>query len=289
MTEKRLLMISDMHIGSNASVMPRGITTSTQNSVMPNPLQEYLYDRWEDMLARVEEIGGVDGIANLGDTVDGCNYKQSGVPTWSPDVKLQCEVAASMLGQIKCNRKLYYCSYGSRYHTGENLNSEDYITTLMTNRGYECVVDKDIAFKFGGCYFHLRHESTVSKSIWMYRATHIARETMITLMNDAKIFEGLHNDDDGHTVVLRGHTHQYIQVGHPHSTGMVVPCWKGRDDFVKKISNESPTIGYVIGYCDDGVFDWETQVYSLKGKNLITQHNADEGWTKAPPKARKVI
>jgi hypothetical protein len=71
-----------------------------------------------------------------------------------------------------------------------------------------------------------------------------------------------------------------VGVHHHHSSGFVIPCWKGRDDFIKKFSSESPSIGYVIGFCDDGEYDWEAHVYGLKGGHLVKQHNADKSWKK---------
>lgn len=276
--EHKILMISDMHIGSRHAVMPPGVITDGDNEIRSNPLQEFLFDRWNSMLDRIKEIGGVDAIVNGSDTVDGMNFKQSGTPTWTPDVKTQCEVAAGMMTNIPARRKLYYCAYGSLYHTGQNLNSEDYIALLLRQEGYETVMGKDLAFKFGGCFFHLRHEMTVGKSIWMYKATHIAKELMLATINRDKLLAGMDDDGKGHFVALRGHTHQYVNVNHHHSSGFVIPCWKGRDDFIAKFSVESPSIGYIIGYCDEGRFDWELHVTSLEGANLIKQHDADAGW-----------
>lgn len=278
MTERRLLLIGDMHIGSHASVMPTDVVTRSGNEIAPNPLQVHLLQYWYDMLDELKEMNGVDGIVNMSDTVDGMNFKQSGVPTWSPDVDLQCKVATDMISTIPVRRKLYYCPYGSLYHTGANLNSEDYIKSMLMNLGYECIVDKDISIRFGGCFFHARHETTVGKSVWMYRATHIARELMLASMSREKLTDGLDDDGTGHFCVLRGHTHQFINVNTPHTHGFVVPCWKARDDFIKKLTAESPTIGYIIIYCDEGECDWEVRCHSLTGDDLIKQHNADLRW-----------
>ena len=74
----RCLVVSDMHVGSNVSIMPPEVTVdegAKKRRITSNAIQKYIYSKWEDM---VDSVGKVDACIVLGDSIEGPNYKSRG-------------------------------------------------------------------------------------------------------------------------------------------------------------------------------------------------------------------
>jgi hypothetical protein len=108
----------------------------------------------------------------------------------------------------------------------------------------------------------------------MYRATNVAREMLLTMMEEKAYCKGFSDRID---VFLRAHTHQFVGVEHLHSFGCSLPCWKGRDEFISARNNEAPHLGYVLFFCDGGKWTKEKYVFRLVGDKVITRVDFDKG------------
>jgi len=227
-----VLVVGDLHVGSNVSVMPDEVylgEAERKNRISSNHLQKFIYKQWVDM---VETVGKVDACIVLGDSVEGPNRKSKGIGLWTSDISEQVRVAANLLDMVKT--KKYIGVQGSFYHVEDNLSSDKaVINSLKGDFNDECVVVS------GKTRIHCSHAVGVSSSSTAYRPTPIAREMMLATINKEEYGK--------YDLILRGHAHYYVEVRFGSSKGVICPCWKGRDEFVaRKTLAFLPHLGYVL-------------------------------------------
>jgi hypothetical protein len=100
-----------------------------------------------------------------------------------------------------------------------------------------------------------------------YRTTPIAREMMLAAINEKEYGK--------FDLILRGHAHYFCRVQFGGTSGVICPCWKGRDAFAsRRTLAMMPHIGYVLINIDSKGIMVEPHIYSLKGKELITEVQA---------------
>ena len=252
---KKILVVSDMHIGKRVSLMPDEVYLDQHERKMrieSNTIQQKIYKKWNEM---VDDVGKVDAVINLGDTCDGTNRKSSGTGLWTTDINLQMEVAKDLLSMVKTNK--YVGVQGSYYHVGDNLSSDRSIIN-----GLGGTFGDELAIISEGKRIHASHDVGVSSSGYAYRTTPIAQQMMVSALNpEYKNF----------SVILRGHAHYYVRVSFANTTGLICPCWAGRDEFVARRSLAwNPHLGYVILRVSDTV-EVEPHIFTLKGKDLVQE------------------
>ncbi len=262
--EKVVLAIADTHVLSKVALMGSHVEDSQSGLVYTqNKIQETIWGEWLRMLDRVAEIGGVDVVFHLGDTCEGPDRKSYGLSPVTPNLNLQVEEAVKYMKMIKFRsaKKRIAAVLGSPYHIGENISLDAEVMSRLTDAGYDTVIDGDVAVEVSGVRFHLKHAMPVSRSVWIYKATHIAKEMLLT---------ELQSDVWGKfDIILRGHVHTFMGVDYTHSTGYVLPGWKGRDLFAKKRTYGNPHLGYMLFFCDNGRWSREKHIFELIGDHSI--------------------
>lgn len=131
METRRLLLLSDLHVGSTWGIFPKNFKTSGGNVIILNKLQEELLTYWNDLQKRV---GQYDTVVLLGDLVQGLNKKESGKHLIISDLNEQKQAAITLLKPF-CKNKIVVGISGSSYH-----NSVDY------------ELEKDIVQYFNGAF-----------------------------------------------------------------------------------------------------------------------------------------
>lgn len=234
--------------------MPKKIKEELQNGEVvihkANKVQKILHKHWIEM---VKKVGKVDAVFNLGDNVDGSNWKNMSLGLWTPSVVLQARAAADLLSEINCEE--HYMVHGSKYHVGGNVHSEEYTAMLLENiYGIDVTHGKELLVDLGDKKHehkaHLLHKIGVSRSNWNYRPTAISRELALAPYNKKEL--------GNVQVVIRGHAHYSVMVRFPTLLGFVVPSWKLRDDFIADLGLSGvPRLGWdlmeVYTPEDDGV------------------------------------
>jgi len=258
---KKILIIGDMHIGSNFSLMPaevQTLKTERENSqlVKASPIQLKILDKWREM---IDNEGKVDALVVNGDIVDGYNRKSNGIGNWVTDMSVQLKVAQSLIKEI--HYKKLYGTQGSLYHTNENISVDKLVIEgLGGTFGY------DLALKCDSVRMHFSHKVGVSGSTWQYRTSPIAREMVLNELNSA--------DFDKFHIIARSHAHYYVAVQFGRSLGLICPCWKARDEFVKLMGlSFNPSIGYVVLEIDGSNYTWRHNVTHLKGESAMHTYN----------------
>lgn len=249
MTDKTFVVISDIHGGSKFSVTrnPKG------------QVQRKLREIWNGMIDQLSTISDLQGI-NLGDNCEGTDYHGKGEHNTSNSIIEQMDITEELLKEIPA--KKWYFVQGSYYHTAQNLSSDRLIARNLGARwGDELVVNAD------GYRIHCSHAIGVSMASPAYRTTPIAREMMLATINEKEYGK--------FDLILRGHAHYFCRVQFGGSSGVICPCWKGRDTFAQtRTLAMMPHVGYVLVKTSSEGITIEPHIFSLKGRELLKEVKA---------------
>ena len=246
----KYLLISDMHSGSKFAVRkhPKNYT------------QQAIRKIWNEMISDLN-TQTLDGAINLGDNCDGRDRHGSGEYNDTNNILEQIDINTDLLDEIPV--KKWFFVQGSPYHTDQNVSSDALVAQRMGGR-----FEEEMIVKVGQRRIHCSHAIGVSMASPAYRTTPIAREMMLATINEKEYGK--------FDLIARGHAHYFVRVSFGGSSGIICPCWKGRDAFASRRSLAMmPHIGYVLlDINKDGILI-EPHVYSLKGKSLVPEVNAE--------------
>ncbi|MGB7533714.1 MAG: hypothetical protein WA977_12195 [Halobacteriota archaeon] len=105
--EWNVLCISDLHVGSNFGLFPKGFKTRSGNEIKLNKLQEELWNKWQRMK---EDIGKYDAVFLLGDLVRGYEKHQL-----IANLNEQMSAALKLLRPLCKKKKVFVITEKSRY------------------------------------------------------------------------------------------------------------------------------------------------------------------------------
>lgn len=256
---KTILVVSDMHVGSNVSVMPDEVIIEPSDvqraqRIESNPLQKIMYGEWCDM---IDTVGRVDGCFNLADSIDGPNFKSRGFELWTSNLHQQVVTAVDLLSMVKTNH--HFGVQGSYYHVGENSSSDLAVISSLKH----CKKDfgTDLCVKIEDVKIHLAHEIGYTRSK-NSKLTALKSEMDYAIYNAPRI--GKIN------LILRGHRHEIQDViDHENDIRMItVPGWKARDSFAAKHGLAMiPTFGYILLKINGSDITVDTHTFELKKKH----------------------
>ena len=249
---KRILVVNDMHVGSTMGIMPDKVELDDGNTVYANKLQRELYSNWRKM---IDDIGHVDVCICNGDLCDGINYIEDGNGLWTVDKDIQVQTAAELLKDIKADN--YHGLCGSGYHTGNKYNLDE-----MVMKELEGTFDMECVLNYEDVVFHVRHETGFT-SVPYTRSNPLNKDMVNTI---------LEREEYGHIdVFLRAHTHYTHGVLWKGMFGLITPCWKYKDAFIRKRQNVGCDLGYTIFDVDDGEYTYNVGTFTLP-RRLATLH-----------------
>jgi hypothetical protein len=255
---KTMLAIGDLHIGSEGAIMPEEVNSDDcspgrNHRYFPNQIQKDIYKKWEEM---VQDVPRPDILLLNGDLVDGKNYKENGMGSWTTDSLLQARVLADLVKMIKPRQIL--ATSGSPYHTDRNPNVDKIAVEMCGGTfkgGYANI-------NINGKRIYAQHKVSVSKSSWQYRTTPLGRALVLAALNEKEM---------GHyDIVLKSHAHYFCYAGFSNSLGMILPSWKAYDAFLDtNIEFPNPSLGYVRFDFSGGDFSFAHNIFHFKGKDLM--------------------
>jgi hypothetical protein len=250
---KRVLIVSDLHVGSNAGLMPEKVCEETADGdVMthrPSAGQRRLRSLWGEL---VRKVGGVDIMVINGDAVDGPNRRGSGMGCWTTNIDLQAECATTLCKMFKADR--YIVTQGSGYHTGENPSGDAMVADKL---GAQFGTEIALKLKDDRIRLHFSHSIGVSQASWQYRTTPIARELVSALLNE-KEYGKFHG-------VIRSHAHYYCGVEFGSHFGIITPCWQLRTPYMtQKGLALLPKLGAVVLDIDKGDVAKERYLWNVR-------------------------
>ena len=253
---KRILIVSDLHAGSSAGLMPERIVDRDGVLHTPSPGQKYLLKLWKELL---HKVGSVDIMVINGDACDGTNRRGSGIGEWTSDIHLQAKTAAELCKMFDAGK--YLITQGSPYHVAENPCADALTADAL---GGEFAPEFALKLKDEGVRLHFSHKIGVSTSSWQYRTTPIARELVSALLNE-KEYGKFHG-------IIRSHAHYYCGVEFGSHFGIITPCWQLRTPFMVAGGLAMlPKIGAIVLDIDKGDVAKERYLWSIKREYIMKE------------------
>ena len=245
---KRILVIGDTHVGDIHSIMPPNVKlyseeNGTQTTVQQNDIQKFFYSKWLEMCNE----GHFDAVICLGDMCDGSNYKDNGRESWTTDLDVQTDVAAELLNMIDADK--FFNVYGSPYHNGKDYMCDK---TVMDKVDGNFNVTQTLNIE--DLRFYCKHTVGVSKRL-NTRGSSFGGD-IVNMIADEESFGKI-------DVQLRGHAHYFYYQEIDGVLGMVAPCWKSRDSFLKRGDSIVNDCGYIIFNVEDDNYSFEKHLFRV--------------------------
>lgn len=236
---KRILAISDLHVGSNVGLaLPEFEDDMTY---IGNSVTNFLWENWIQMIDRV---GKVDAVFLNGDIVEGPNKAESGRGVWNTDIHVQAKAATQLLKMLKTDS--FYCTQGSTYHTG-NPSGDRIVCDMIGGNWLESYQFINIE----NLLFYMRHHGDFSSNP-ASRTGPQQKESMVARSQDTKV-----------DVFIRSHCHSFYGSVNAYDLSVNVPCWKGIDGYIGKKSIEKPDNGYILFEVDGAEYDWKYNIFNV--------------------------
>ena len=250
---KTVLILSDIHVGSKLAVAPPTFRTMDGATYEGNRVQKALFRMWQQA---VDKWPKPDYLIVNGEPLDGQGVKNQGTEQWTTTYEDQIAAAVQLVKMFKA--KNVYCTRGSNYHVqiGGTSIEEVFGEKVGAKAIDGAHVVPHFFLKAEDVTFHFAHHLSSSTSTWQYRTTPIARELVVMLLNETKMY---HAD-----VVVRSHNHFYCYAGFRNQLGICTPCWQ-----LQTWNSQRQTIGGTVTHIgairftvENGGYDWEEHIGS---------------------------
>lgn len=242
---RAIAVFSDIHAGSPYAVWPDEpihLRDGGGNvSALMNEGQKQLLKSWHQALAVCDEFN-VDTIITLGDTIQGCNPKEGGRATMTPDMEVQKDGAELLLRDLVKDRTLHMLS-GTQYH--ESLDTK--IHRDLAHR-LEKYAKKS---NYHGLLCNLRLNGT-NKTINLAHKSTNAMIYTSTVMERERVFLKLAEADGKLPHIdyqFRGHLHVYYHLDTSNMHLIQCPAWMAwfpYKDSAGLYGKMQPDIGFVL-------------------------------------------
>jgi hypothetical protein len=192
-----LLVVSDLHCGSEVGLMPPDTTVRTGNKISfgGNVHQEWLWACWTDLQAQFARIRGKDKYALLlnGDLTEGIHHKS--IESLTQSIEDHANMAIEAVGGLAAKAHKTFVTLGTEVHTGL---IEHYIAKKVGAEGK--VAKAKWLFRMAGCLVDATHHIGVTSRAYL-EATSLS----IT-MGNARL-NSMRCGQEPARIYLRGHRH----------------------------------------------------------------------------------
>jgi len=233
----KVLVLSDLHVGSVFGIFPRGFKTKQGNEIKLNEGQCALLYYFDKM---IDDIDKIDCLFLLGDLVQGLNVKESGRFVMPCDFDIQIDACIFLLKKIvKKFKKIKILGIsGSPYHTSDIFSPEKYIIEELGGKFLNMIATVNL----NDYYINISHG--VSAAI-IYRTTIMEREMFFSSLSEysqkIKKIE----------IFVRGHWHTALSIFYPSLKKWYIQnaCFQGYVPYSKSLlyyGKSQPDIGATI-------------------------------------------
>ena len=283
----RILVISDLHVGSTTAVCsPKPIISDQNTYHVPNEVQRVLFKAWKDMIKEATRQGGIDLLVINGECVDGANVKQVGQQSWSTNVDDQMNDAKKLIDMIPYKQVMIL--RGSNYHDQiDATNIEEIMASKLRDvlpykaYGGEGKTDYFAYVEIHGKIFNFTHHIGFSRQE-TNRANAMAREM--------KAMHFQHDTLGRADVFIRSHVHYLVHVEFSNTHGVITPCWKYPDAHLFRggLAGTTPDIGAVwFDVFKNGDIDFDKFIADVGLKANVVILESGKTIKKKKPKKRK--
>lgn len=213
MLERNILLISDLHVGSEWAIFPKDFLTEGQNKIVLNAQQEELLKYWNQMQ---EDLCGIyDTVFLLGDLANGLSKKRFGKHQVVSDLNEQVKAAVQLLNPL-CKGKHVVGISGSGYHMSADYEIDKHICDMLGGQFLGAV--QNVKIKSTDVVTNLAHGGGAAP---VYIGTKMAREILQSLVSTTlqKIPEA--------QIICRAHHHTYAHLDLMKKHYLINPCWEG--------------------------------------------------------------
>jgi len=230
-----ILLLSDLHLGSEFAVLPRvayRTTDNTRTRVQPTPSQRYLLKCWRWMVGNLPAKLAYT-IVN-GDTLDGENPKEAGLYVNLQSPSDQAEAALELLGPIRERSEKFFLVKGSPYHEGRGADAVAGLAKALQADRWSSGLQTGTRLwlqmkKAADLVLNASHHMTRG---WIYPAGGADRTAMMAAVAEAS--GKLPRAD----IIVRGHNHLKRVVSAHGKTVIFQPAWKLLTPFVERLMEE---------------------------------------------------
>lgn len=246
---KRLLALGDLHTGSWCGLTPPHYD-SPGASKASKARYKFRRELWDWYRKTIDDIGPVDCALINGDLVDGGGRRSGGSEVIIP-TQDQGEAAVYACGLIQTDT--YHLTYGTGYHTGDEVDSEYFIAERLGGT----IADRQY-LKINGTTIRAVHHAGGS-AIPYGQHTYPAR---VATMNKLKAAAG---DEPEADILLFSHRHTYSFQGDADQFSVRLPCLQGPMSKFGRRCEGPYTMGVVLfEFAPSGSYSWKLYQAKLK-------------------------
>lgn len=221
-----LVVVSDLHIGSDYGLLPPGFHNKSGNEIGLNPLQRWLWEEWQDMWAYVHKYRDDRPFSVIvnGDVIDGFHHGTKEI--WSHDESEHGIAAYFVLRDALQDAHKVFFVEGTESHT------KDYEHAIAVRLDSEL---KNVV----GCFPTLDLEMNGS----FIRADHHISTTTRAYLETSALGPTLNNERINRSrhgsripdIVFRAHRHRFGLFDDGYGMICVTPPWQGLTRFGRRV------------------------------------------------------
>jgi len=256
MKAKRLVVISDLHCGSNVGLTPPSWHDSPPADA-PRGVQkraEFRRKQWRFFADTVKALQPVDRLIVLGDCIDGAQPKAGGVELIARDRNEQVRMAVDCIQEVKAKRVAFV--YGTGYHVGAEEDFEDQVAEPF---GGEIAAQQDI--DINGVIFNAKHYAGNT-------ASPPSRFTFLSAEQVRQLLWASHEQQPKADVILRGHAHRYAVCGEEGWMAFLCPPLQGLGGKIARMRSSLPLAYGLLSFdvLRKGGYAWNAHVQPLSAQ-----------------------
>ena len=231
---KRIVICSDLHIGSTKGLLQPGFTTLEGNKVSLNAMQEWLWLCWKKANSFIDEQVGDQPFAFVvnGDIIEGIHHGTKEI--WSPEVTDQRNAAVEILKPIVAKAAASFIVRGTDCHT---QNSESGIGSQLG-----CVKDEETGLH---AFDRLVLELNGVRHVFRHHIGTSARRGLAGTQLSANLaeeqVEAANNGEKIPRVVVCSHRHKFGLYQDTNGLLVVTPPFQGLTRFGHKVVSQART------------------------------------------------
>lgn len=251
---KRLVVISDLHCGSNVGLTPPEYKHEEPDEESQED-KETREKMWEFFSRNIDELKPIHRLVVNGDAIEGNNYKESGSGLIVARKDRQWEMAAEVMNYIDAEKVLII--HGTSYHTGYDTEYEDNCLPLLNAQIKES--GDHVQKTIDGVTFDFKHR--VSRSIIPHgRFTAIAREQMWNVLEYAE-GKTLYAD-----VIVRSHVHYHVYAGRSGRLMVITPGLQAPGTkYGIKVCTGDVDVGFIyFDIEENGAYTWGSKMMKFR-------------------------
>jgi predicted phosphodiesterase len=242
---KRILLLSDLHVGSAYGMWPAGMVEEDDQHNMitdlpQNPINLAIGAHWDNKMLPVIRKRPPDVVLWNGDVIEGPQDSEGGRGLITRSVDLQCDGTIKIIQTVRdaAPEAVFYFTAGTKYHQKGNGESADKSIAkhFKSDFGNELVVEEC------GIRMFCRHMISSSSSTWQYEATAPARDHLLLYLNKS---EDKYGPID---IAVFSHRHRMVGVQYSSGYALITPGWQSKTPYASRVKGLAsvPEIGWVM-------------------------------------------